>query len=69
MAEVEFTVPHSKLQDPQTVTQVNVSEMKKRGFDVHKDEIVKLEDDHDRGVRFYRVRSPRRFFFMGGKGR
>lgn len=68
-SRTEITIPHEKLMDPSTVTQVQSAALAERGFDIHKDEIVTIDEDYSTKKRFLRVRTPKSFFFMGGKGR
>ena len=62
----EFRIDHDKISDPQTITQVNVAEFKKQGLDIHRHEVEKLEDDHGKKQRVYRVKNTR-YFDMGSK--
>jgi len=53
----EFRVDHDKISDPQTITQVNIKEFKKQGLDIHRHEVERLEDDHGKKQRVYRVKN------------
>lgn len=57
----EFRIDHDKISDPQTITQVNVQEFKKQDLDIHRHEVERLEDDHGKKQRVYRVKNTKYF--------
>jgi hypothetical protein len=61
MASHEWHISHDEISDPQKVTQRNIKEFEKHGYDIHKLEVDKIEDDHEKKVRILRVR-PRKYF-------
>lgn len=66
MAQKEWRVPFDEISDPQTITRRNKRLFKEHGEDIHRLEVDKIEDDHGRRVRIYKVR-PRKYFDMGKK--
>ena len=62
----EFRIDHSKISDPQTITQENVKAFKEQGLDIHRHEVERLEDDHGKGQRVYRVKNTK-YFDIGRK--
>lgn len=57
----EFRIDFDKISDPQTITQTNVEEFKKQDLDIHRHEVEKLEDDHGKRQRVYRVKNTKYF--------
>lgn len=57
----EFRIDHDRISDPQTITQVNIEEFKKQDLDIHRHEVEKLEDDHGKGQRVFRVKNTKYF--------
>ena len=57
----EFRVDFDKISDPQTITQTNIEEFKKQDLDIHRHEVERLEDDHGKKQRVYRVKNTRYF--------
>lgn len=57
----EFRIDHDKIMDPQTITQVNIEEFKKQDLDIHRHEVERLEDDHGKKQRVYRVKNTKYF--------
>lgn len=57
----EFRVDHDKLSDPQTITQENIKAFKAQDLDIHRHEVERLEDDHDKKQRVYRVKNTKYF--------
>ena len=53
---MEIRIPWAKLDNSQTITPVMDREFKKRGLDMSRHEVVKLEDDPDRKERVITVR-------------
>jgi len=52
---MEIRIPHDRIMDPKTITQVNEAEFKKNGLDMHRNEVTEIVDDFDRGVRILQV--------------
>lgn len=50
----EIIIPHDKIRDPQTITDVNREAFAEKGLDLLKNEAT-FEDDHDKGVRVMQV--------------
>ncbi len=65
MANKEIIIPHSEIQNPQTITDVNRRAFKEAGLDIHKHDVREMHDDHTRGVRVMKIKKPTRYFFMG----
>jgi hypothetical protein len=66
----EFSISHSKIEDSKTISTVQRNEFKKHGVDMSVNECPEHHDDFKRGVRIFKVKTPRKFFFMGkGRGR
>lgn len=68
MADKEWVIPFDEIKDPQKVTQRNVQEFERHGYNIHTLEVDKITDDHDKKVRILKVR-PRTYFDMGRKSR
>ena len=60
----EFRVPHDEIATPQTITPAMELEFKKRGLDLHRHEVVSLEDDFGTKERVLRVKT-KKYFVMG----
>lgn len=60
----EVVIPHTKIRDPQTITQVQTDAMARQGLDIHRDEVTEITDDHDHGTRRLKVRAPTKYFFQ-----
>lgn len=60
----EIRIKHSDITNPQTITQVMEREFEKRGWDLHRHEVEKLEDDFHTGERVLKVKT-KRYFVMG----
>ena len=58
----EFLIKHDKIKDPQTITKVQEAEFKKHGVDMHINDVMELEDDHDKGVRRLKIKNTKYFF-------
>ena len=65
MATREIRIPHSEIQDSQTITQVNERKFKEVGLDMHVNGVEELHDDNKRGERVLKVHKTTRYFFMG----
>lgn len=57
----EFRIDFDKISDPQTITQVNKEEFAKQDLNIHVNEVDRLEDDHGKRQRVYRVRNTKYF--------
>ncbi len=64
----EFRVDFDQIKDPQTITKVNVEEFKKQDLDIHRHEVERLEDDHDKQQRVYRVKNTKYFGSWSHRG-
>ena len=53
----EFRIDHDKISDPQMITKANVKAFKEQGLDIHRHEVERLEDDHGKKQRVYRVKN------------
>lgn len=67
MADKEIRIPFERIRDSRKITKVNREEMSKRDLDIHRHEVVKLEDDHSRGERVLKVRKLGTFIDLGRK--
>ena len=65
MSIKEIRIPHSQIQNPQTITDVNRAAFKERGLDLKKNDVKELVDDHARGERILKVKGPVTYFFQG----
>lgn len=61
----EIRIPHKDIEDPDKITKVNARKFKENGLDIHKNEVVSLEDDHEKKERVIKVKNTK-YFFMGG---
>ena len=57
----EFRVDFDKISDPQTITKANTEAFKEQGLNIHVNEVEKLEDDHGKRQRIYRVKNTKFF--------
>lgn len=55
----EILINHADIQNSQTITKVMEEKFKANDLDLHRHEVVSLEDDHKRGVRKLEVKSTR----------
>jgi hypothetical protein len=58
----EIRIPHSKIQNPQTITKAMEEEFRARGLNLHVHEVERMDDDHDKGERILQVRNTKYFF-------
>ena len=58
----EIIIPHSEISDPNKITQEMEKRFKEKGLDVHKNDVLDLEDDFKRGVRRLKVKNTKYFF-------
>lgn len=65
--DIEIRIPHERISDSRKITRINREEMAKRNLDIHRHEVVKLEDDHSRGERVLKVRKLGTFIDLGKK--
>ena len=56
----EFRIPHSAIQDPQTITEVNKRVFREHDLDFERHPAIH-EDDHGRGERIVRVKTGKMF--------
>ena len=61
----EIRISHSRIQNPQTITDVNQLAFKERGLDLKKNDVKELVDDHARGERIIKVKGSVKYFFQG----
>lgn len=61
----EIRISHSRIQDSQTITQVQREEFKKRGLDMGVHEVKELSDDFQRKERVLTVKGPVKYYFQG----
>ena len=59
----DIIIKHSEIEDSQTITQVNEQKFKEAGLDMHLHEVDELTDDHKKGIRRLKVRTPKKYFF------
>lgn len=58
----EIRIPHSKLQNPQTITKEMEKEFEAQGLNLHVHEVEEMDDDHRRGERILKVKNTKYFF-------
>ena len=58
----EVRIPHSKIQNTQTITRVMEQEFKDRDLDLHVHEVEHMEDDYKRGERVLKVKNTKYHF-------
>lgn len=63
--KVEIEIPHDKIRDAQTITQVQRKAYKDAGVDMSKNDVVGLEDDFKKGKRTITVKGNRKYFNVG----
>lgn len=61
---MEIRIPYSEIDDSQTITQVMDRVFKRKGLDLSRHEVVKLEDDRDRRVRVLTIK-PKTYVCLG----
>ena len=64
MSNKEFRIDHSRITNPQTITDVNRRAFKERGLDLHKNDVKEIIDDNAKGERIIRVKGPVKYFFQ-----
>ncbi len=64
MADKEIRIPHSKIGDPQKITQVTTDAMKNAGVNIHQNEVAKMDDDFKSGERILTVQK-KQYFTIG----
>jgi hypothetical protein len=64
----EIRVPHQALRNSQTCSREIEQAFERAGLNVHRHEIVTMEDDHDRGERVIRIQTPRVTVGFGKRG-
>ena len=57
----EFRIDFDRISNPQTITQENVKAFKEQDLNIHVNEVDRLEDDHGKRQRVYRVRNTKYF--------
>ena len=57
----EFRIDFDKISDPQTITQENTKAFHQQDLDIHRHEVERLEDDHVKKQRVYRVKNTKYF--------
>lgn len=57
----EIRIPHSEIQNAQTITRRNVRAFREADLDIHRHEVIEIADDHRRGERVIRIQD-RKFF-------
>lgn len=62
----EIKIPHKKIRDPHTITEVTENAFKENDLDCHRHEVERLEDDHKAGVRVLQVKNTQ-YFCMNHK--
>ncbi len=62
MADKEIIIEHDRIRNSQTITDEVEKEFKKHGLDIHKNEIVEMEDDFKKGIRRYKVKNVKYFY-------
>jgi len=61
-------IDHSEIKNPQTITQVQQQKFKEAGVDMHKNEVMSLEDDHKKGKRIISLKNTKYFDMGRGRG-
>lgn len=64
----EVRIPHRELRNPERCTERVKLGFQRAGLNVHRNEIVTMEDDHDRGERVIRIETPRVTVGFGRRG-
>lgn len=57
----DIILPHSEIGNSQTITERNVRAFSEAGLDIHKNDVVALEDDFKKGERRLKVRNVKYF--------
>lgn len=60
----EIRIPHSEIQDSQTITERQRQAFREKGLDMSKNEVDELVDDHSTKTRILKVRNVQ-YFDMG----
>ena len=55
MANKEVRIPHNKIQDTQTITQVTTDAMKEADCNIHVNEVADMYDDYKTGERILSI--------------
>lgn len=64
----EVRIPHRELRNPSNCSTRVEEEFRRAGLNVHRNEIVTMEDDHDTGERVIRIETPRVTVGFGRRG-
>lgn len=65
MSKVEIRIPHDKIRDSQTLTQVQRRAYKDAGVDMSMNDVVSLDDDFGRKERVIKVKGNIKTFCVG----
>lgn len=60
----EIRIPHSKIQNSQTITREMEREFEARDLNLHVHEVEQMDDDFKRGERILKVKNTK-YFVMG----
>lgn len=58
----EILIPHSEIENSQSITQVMDRKMKEKDLNIHINDVVSLEDDFKKGIRKIEVKNSKLFF-------
>ena len=61
MSDKEVTVSYDSIRNPQTITKVVNDACKAQGLDIHKNDVLSIEDDSGAGKRVYKFKSRKLF--------
>lgn len=57
----EIRLPHEKISNSQTITQVTKDAFENEGLNIHVNEVEKLQDDFGKGERILQVKNTKYF--------
>jgi len=57
----EIRIPFEEIKDPTLIRRILEKRLAARGLDLHRHEVVKMEDDHDRQERVIQVKATQYF--------
>lgn len=57
----DIVIPHGEIANSQTITDRNIRAFGEAGLDIHKNDVVELEDDYRKGERRLKVRNVKYF--------
>lgn len=61
----EIVVKHEDINRPDKVTQEMVKKFEEAGCDIHKNDVLEIDDNFKTGQRHVKIKGRTKYFFMG----